>query len=271
MLKTELEGILHEEVLALLPKGFQVIGDVAVLTLPSSLYEFRTTIARALVSRHRNIRTVLGRQTPVKGEFRVAEMEILAGDRTIANYCEFGYRYRLDVTRVFFSARMASERRRVWMQVEPGEQVLVPFSGIGPSVIPIADRGAFVVAVEKNPDACLWLIRNIRQNRVEGRVLLLEGDVENHLPRLGMKFDRAVIPAPYSLDASLFLVAPLIRPGGWIHLYTFKKKAQIPGLVSEYEGRGLRVERVRPCGNVAPGVNRWAFDMQKDEAFPTRG
>ena len=35
------------------------------------------------------------------------------------------------------------------------------------------------------------------------------------------------------------------------------------GLKKSYEDLGLEVLLCRRCGNVAPNVRRWAFDMQK--------
>jgi tRNA (guanine37-N1)-methyltransferase len=80
---------------------------------------------------------------------------------------------------------------------------------------------------------------------------------------LTMAADRAVVPAPYGMDNALELLAPLVKKGGVLHFYTFKKKHQIDGLIDEYKTMGLEVELCRRCGNVAPAVSRWAFDLIK--------
>jgi len=76
-------------------------------------------------------------------------------------------------------------------------------------------------------------------------------------------FDRAVVPIPYGKDEILDSISPIVKPGGAIHFYTFKKRHQIDGLIQEFEEKGLAVEFHRRCGNVAPGVSRWAFDLVK--------
>lgn len=53
------------------------------------------------------------------------------------------------------------------------------------------------------------------------------------------------------------------KKGGALHFYTFKKKHQIEGLIERYVTMGLGVELCRRCGNVAPAVSRWAFDLRK--------
>ena len=79
---------------------------------------------------------------------RTAGYDILAGNTTVTLHREFGFAFRLDVSRVFFNTRLAYERMRVIDQTESGERVFVPFCGVGPFAIPAAAKGAAVVAVE---------------------------------------------------------------------------------------------------------------------------
>jgi tRNA (guanine37-N1)-methyltransferase len=55
----------------------------------------------------------------------------------------------------------------------------------------------------------------------------------------------------------------MVKVGGWLHFYTFEKRDQIEALRRGYENMGLKVMQYRRCGNVAPGVSRWVFDMVK--------
>jgi len=80
---------------------------------------------------------------------------------------------------------------------------------------------------------------------------------------LKQNFDRAIVPTPYGMDSILEIVMRKVKKRGRIHFYTFKKHEQIEGLQNSYEEMGLEVELFRRCGNVAPGVSRWAFDMTK--------
>lgn len=246
-----------------IPSGFHIIGDIAVLSLPSHLNKYRKQVAGAILSRHHNIHAVVSKNPIPRGEFRVSRMELVAGSGTTTVCREYGFSYRLDVARTFYSSRLASERRRVWMQVEKDERVLVPFAGVGPYAIPAAKRGARVTAIEKNPDACHFFRENTSRNRVESHILLIEGDLEETIPSLGPGFDRAIIPAPYGCDHAHSIVAPLVRTGGILHLYTFGIASQIPTLVKEYAGSGFRICCVRRCGNVAPGISRYVFDLEK--------
>jgi tRNA (guanine37-N1)-methyltransferase len=76
-------------------------------------------------------------------------------------------------------------------------------------------------------------------------------------------FDRAVVPTPYGMDKILETVTHAVRTEGVVHFYTFKKKQQIDRLSKKYEDMGFEIGLCRMCGNVAPGVSRWAFDLVK--------
>jgi tRNA (guanine37-N1)-methyltransferase len=156
---------------------------------------------------------------------------------------------------------MAYERMRVIGQVEPGESVLVPFAGVGPYAIPAAAKGAEVVAVEQNPDAYHWLCENVRLNKVTRKITAIEGDAFDVALLPNLRFDRAIIPAPYSMDTILDVLAPCVARDGMIHFYTFKKRYQIPKLVEDYRKKGFDLTYYDSCGTVAPGVSRFVFDM----------
>lgn len=252
-----------ESLLHLVPNKYEVIGDVAVIVIPPQLQAYRHVIAKTITEQRKNIRTVLNKVAMLEGEARLGGYETLYGSETITLHREYGHLYRLDVRRVFFNTHLSYERFRVASKVRHDEHVLVPFSGVGPFVIPAAVRGAMVTAVDNNPMACQWLAGNVKLNHVEKFISIIQGDAQ-FIPRmLNAGFDRAIIPTPYGMDQFLWDIAGMVREGGIIHFYTFKKPHQISGLVEEYERNGLEVEFHRRCGNVAPGVSRWVFDLIK--------
>lgn len=265
-LRERLKGIIPEDDLTLLSNRFNIIGDIAILSIPPEMEIYKMDIAKTIVSRHRKIKTVLNKLSKLEGNRRVASYEILAGNETITVHKEFGFRYRLDLREVFFNSHLSYERRRVALKVKPGERVIVPFCGVGPYVVPVAAAGARVIAIDSNSDACKWLAENVSLNRVEDNVDLIKGDALGvaDMPNLRhLKFDRAIIPTPYGVDRALDILSHLVKNKGAIHFYTFRKKHQIDGLIAKYENSGLDVEFYRSCGNVAPGVSRWVFDLVK--------
>jgi tRNA (guanine37-N1)-methyltransferase len=260
-LKDLLRGSIPDDALARFSGHFDVIGDIAIVALPPELEEYKTTIAETILASRRNIYTVLNKVNKVQSDARTASYEILAGDTTITRYREFGFQYRFDVTKVFFNIHMAYERMRVTDQVEPGEAVLVPFCGVGPFAIPAAARGARVVAIEQNPEAYAWLQENIALNRV--RITTINGDARDTGLLPDTHFDRIIIPAPYGMDSILDVLSPFAGTDGMIHFYTFGARNGIPALIEDYAKKGFDLTYYNSCGNVAPGISRWVFDLVK--------
>lgn len=262
-LKEQLKNILPGPALGSLSDRFDVIGNIAVLSLPEELTGYRFVIADAVISSRPTIWTVLNKITCLKGSDRTAQFEILAGSDTVTLHHEYGFTYQLDVRTVFYNPRLASERKRVTDQVHPGERVLVPFCGVGPYVIPAAARGATVVAVEQNPEACRWLEKNVLLNGLEDRVTISSGDAFDTSLLPSGAFDRAIIPTPYGMDAIFDIIAPRVKPGGMIHFYTFCNLDQSDALAEEFASRGFELVIKKRCGNVAPGISRWVYDLIK--------
>ena len=263
-LKEKLQGVVPEECQSLLSNRFHVIGNIAILTLPPELAGYKTKIAKAVLSSGKSIHTVLNKTTKLQGERRVADFELLAGlGNTVTTHKEFGFLYRLDVANVFFNSHLGYERMRVASAVLAGEDVLLPFAGVGPFAVPLAARGAVVLALEKSREACLYLSENARLNRVEKMIAIINADAFHMAKLLRKDFHRAVIPAPYGADGILETVLPLVKSRGILHFYTFKKLHQIEPLKKSYQDLGLEVMQARRCGNVAPGVSRWVFDLAK--------
>jgi tRNA (guanine37-N1)-methyltransferase len=196
---------------------FHVIGDIAIVSIPSEMDDYKKAIAEALILRGRNIKTVLNKISKIKGDGRVALFEILAGDDTVTTHKEFGYFYRLNVAKVFFNTGLGYERRRVASKVRPSEMVLIPFCGIGPFAVPVAFRGAKVVALESSSEACGWLAENARLSGVEEDIIIIKGDAFSSAQMMKTEFDRAIVPTPYGRDEILEILMPMVKKGGMVH------------------------------------------------------
>jgi tRNA (guanine37-N1)-methyltransferase len=262
-LRHDCEGCVPPHLIPLVPARFDIIGDIAVLGLPSPVLPYSGAIVATILRRNKTIRTVVNKTGKTGGEGRTARYDLICGGPTTTLHRESGFMYRLDIQEVFFAPRLAAERRRVAGLVQPGEAVLVPFAGIGPFAVPAAARGGAVTAVEKSPSAYRWLMENAVNNSVADRMILINGDAYDLslLPR--RDYDRAIVPAPYGQEMVVEPISTVVRPGGTIHLYLFKKKCQLPYLLGSLADNGLTALRCKRCGNVAPGVNRWVLDLEK--------
>src|SRR3990172_7716846 len=112
-LRDFLKDKLQEEKLLLLPKGFELIGDIAIIDLPPSLDNEKYLIAQALVSFSKNVKVVLLKKNKRAGQRRTANLEILLGDRTTTVHRENGCLFHVDIAKTYFSAKMYFERNRI--------------------------------------------------------------------------------------------------------------------------------------------------------------
>jgi len=220
----ELSGKLTESEAAELVASFDIVGDIAVMEIPEALEKKEKLIADAVLKNHHNIRVVAKKTGATSGEFRIRPVGVIAGEnRTLTVYREGGCEFELDLNKTYFSPRLGTERGRIADAVRIGENVLVPFAGVGPFAIRIAkkDPSANVVGIELNPDAADYFRENIARNRCEN-VTVICGDVKKLLPGEYVGWaDRVAMPLPK--DASEFLAnaIPCLKSGGILHYYSF--------------------------------------------------
>lgn len=179
--RAELADRLDPEELALLPAGYQVVGDVALVDLPGELDDIAERVGAAY-GEALPVATVLDRARIV-GERREPATRHLWGDReTETVHLEHGIAYALDPARVMFSPGNKGERRRIAGMDLDGVRVVDLFAGVGQLALPAAVAGAEVVACETNPTAAAYLEDNAERNGLAGRVEVREGDCREVAP-----------------------------------------------------------------------------------------
>ncbi|EEB74761.1 class I SAM-dependent methyltransferase family protein [Thermococcus sp. AM4] len=222
----------------LLPSSFDIIGDIAIIELPEELMPYGRAIGEAILRVHRHIKAVFAKGSKVEGEYRVRELIHLAGEkRTETLHRENGIRLRLDVAKVYFSPRLATERMRIFRKAKPGEVVFDMFAGVGPYSILLARKAKLVFAVDLNPWAIRYLEENIRLNKVYNVVPIL-GDVRKVAGKL--MADRVIMNLPKFADRFLREAMLSVRNGGVVHYYGFGPEED---LYSEHEAKIKAVAR----------------------------
>jgi len=197
--------------------GYERLGEIVILDEDDP--ERAREIADAVMASDLPAETVLDRASKVKGEQRVREWTVLAGDGTETVHREHGCEFVLDLADVYFSPRLATERHRVVEQVREGEHAFDMFAGVGPFVVPIAERGATAVGVDVNPDAIEYLRENARRNGVADRVTAIEGDVRKVAPEYADWADRIVMNLPHSAESFLDTAIELAGDDAVLHYY----------------------------------------------------
>lgn len=213
---------------------FDSIGSkekaVAIVEIPEGVDE--KVVAEDIMKKNKNIKSVLKKVSERKGELRLREYELIAGDAdTEVVHREYGFLLKLDPKKVYFSPREATERQRIAEQVKAKEMVLVMFSGICPFAIAIAKKQPEVekiYAVELNLDAHNYAKKNVSTNKLSHKINLIHGDVREVAKKYVGKFDRVVMPLPLGSESFLDVaVSCLKKKGGVIHFYNWGKEEDL--------------------------------------------
>ncbi|MFB6173565.1 MAG: class I SAM-dependent methyltransferase family protein [Halobacteriales archaeon] len=182
-------------------------------------------LADAIVASDVPVETVLNRASEIRGTERVREWEVLAGSGTRTVHREYGCEFAVDLAEVYFSPRLATERHRVVEQATAGERAIDMFAGVGPFAVPLAKRGATVVASDVNPTAVDYLRENARRNGVADRVTAIQGDARDIVGEYGEWADRLVMNLPHTADEFLPTAVALAGADCTVHYYDIQNEA----------------------------------------------
>jgi tRNA (guanine37-N1)-methyltransferase len=271
-LKEELAGKLTKKQMGFLRTGFDIIGDVAVIEIPEELESKKLVIAKALAKTQPHIRVVARKLSEREGTFRLRELEILVGKGTETVHRESGCLYKMDVAKVYFSPREATERERIARQVKPKETVMVLFAGVGPYAIMIAkkSKSGKIYAIEINPNAVKYMRENVRLNKAQEKVEPILGDVKKASKPYYGKCDRVIMPLPKEGYKFLPQAFSCLKPkGGIIHFYHYAHEDDLFGeaeslvrKAAQKAGRKIRILSRRKVLPYGPRVWKVCLDIK---------
>jgi tRNA (guanine37-N1)-methyltransferase len=269
-LKTVIQKDLSKKELSFLRRAFDTIGSIAVLEIPEELREKEKPIAGAILKINKNIKTVLKKAGIHETEFRTQKMVYLAGKRTKETvHKEHNTRIKLNVETVYFSPRLATERKRIADQVRPGESILVMFSGCAPypCVIAKTTKAKEITGIELNPEGHKYALENTKLNKIKN-ITLFNGDVAEIVPRLKKKFDRIIMPLPKSAGDFLDTAFHTSKPGTIVHFYAFEEEGKFneahKRIKSEAKKHNIKYKILKTikCGQQSPKTFRICVDFE---------
>jgi tRNA (guanine37-N1)-methyltransferase len=210
--------------------SYERLGEVVILDEDDP--DRAGAVAAAVMNSDLPAESVVNRASKVKGDHRVRDWDVLAEEGTEPSrgsdgsssgtetvHREYGHEFALDLSTVYFSPRLATERYRVVETVAEDERVIDMFAGVGPYAVPMATRGASVVAADLNPDAVAYLRENARRNGVADRITAVEGDVRDLSAEYADWTDRLVMNLPHSADEFLATAVGLAGDDCLLHYY----------------------------------------------------
>mgnify|MGYP005629206073 FL=1 len=223
MLKKSLESILTLEESNELISAFDQIGNIIIVRIPDSLLIKKKIIGETLLDQVKIAKSVFYQSSAVEGNFRTRNLEILAGeDNTETEYKEFGCRFTVDVENAFFSPRLSTERERITNLIQDGEVMTNMFAGVGMfSIMAAKKKKCTVFSLDINPVASKLCEKNIKQNKLAGEVISINGDsTEIIKERLVDKSDRTLMLLPERSDEFLESAISTTKNNGIIHYYS---------------------------------------------------
>ncbi len=272
--KELLKKKLTKKEMELIPTSFDIVGSkekaVALIEIPKELEKKEKTIAKAIMQKHKNVKSVLKKSSPIKGVFRVREYKLIAGDKnTEVTHTESGCRFILDPRTSYFSPREGTERLRIAEKVLEGETIMVFFAGVGPFplVIEKKSKPKLILAVEINPMAVDYFLDNTKLNKSK-LIHIVLGDVRETVEDFYGKCDRVVMPLPETSIHFLEESLKCLKKHGTCHLYCFSeevylhdKKDEIDKIAKHMKKKikFTEVQKVLPYG---PRIWKYRIDFE---------
>jgi len=255
-----------KEELKLLPKGWQILGDIIIISIPSQLEIRKHEIGEALLQFYPRCKTVL-RLRRISGPYREPDVEIIAGNGTETIHKENRCRFKLDASKIMFSPGNLDERKRM-SKLGKDEIIVDMFAGIGYFSIPMAvhSRPERIIAIEVNPLAYRYLCENVKLNKVEDIIQPMHGDCAIKTP-VGIA-DRAIMG---NFEASHYLAHGInaLKSGGILHYHettpeklVFSRPIKRITSAANELSRALKVQRCRKVKKYSPGVWHVVVDAQ---------
>src|ERR687886_1176506 len=228
ILKTILKDILPPEDISKLYSAFDIVGSIIIIKIPDSLNSKKQIIADTILTNVKSAKSVFAQTSAVQGDYRIRRLEHLAGDNSvITEYKEHRCRFKVDVTKTYFSPRLSTERMRVYKMITDNEIITNMFAGVGTYSILIAknNKSCRVYSIDSNPVANQLALINAKLNKVQERVIPICGDArEIILKQLRGTSTRVLMPLPEKAKEFVdSAVLALREKKGMIHYFAHIK------------------------------------------------
>ncbi|MBY9017196.1 MAG: class I SAM-dependent methyltransferase family protein [Candidatus Lokiarchaeota archaeon] len=282
-----LENTLPNDVLNIIPRSYDVIGNIAIVEFDRFLelsqkksIKYKNQVASAIIHVNKGLKSVYEKKSEIKGEYRLREFSILKGpDNPETIHKENKCLFKLDIKTTYFSPRLVYERNRIaTSQFNENENITDMFAGVGPFSIQIAkNHPVNIYSFDINPAACKYLEDNVRLNKVNDKITVHNLDVKNLVDTnstlgetLKNSMDRVIMNLPEKavnfLDVACFL---LKESGGIIHYYLFNEKSStieqtIQNLEKKFDEEKYHIVKIlssRKVKGYSPKIDLLSFDL----------
>ncbi len=241
------------------------IGDIAIIRLPEHLMNVKEKIANFIMQSNKNAKAIF-LDKGIFDEYRLRKLEFVAGEnRTETVHKEYGIKIMLDVARVYFSPRLATERMRVAKEIEEDAIIIDMFAGVAPFSLIMAKyaKPEKIYAIDKNPHAIKYAKINVEMNGMNNAIEVIEGDASRVIKKLPHA-NHIIMNLPHR---SFEYLPYAIEKGDIIHYYEIiergkeeKRKEDIIKLCRNY-GYNVKIKNVHVVGSYSPAKRKIGMDL----------
>ncbi len=226
MLKIELKKNedFPENLLDLLPRGYQELNHIAILNLKPEIRIYAQEIAESMHKILPALNAIWQRTGKIEGKYRQPQgLAHLWGDKkSEIIITENHVKYKFDFTKIMFAKGNVTERRILPTRIKEGEIIIDMFAGIGYFSLGMArtKKPKKIYSIEWNLVSFNYLCENIQLNHVDSIITPIFGDckeiLKDFVKENEIRADRIImglLPAPIDAIPSALSV---ITDGGVI-------------------------------------------------------
>ncbi len=241
--------------------SYDLVGEIAIIHRRDDSRSRK--LAKNIIESAPSVKAVF-LDVGITGKFRVRELRLLEGeDIRRTDYRENGIILTVDLSKVYFSPRLATERMRVARATRDGETVIDMFAGLGPFSILIAKlHSARVTAIDSNPDAIELLSANMSRNRLAGTIEAVCADSSEYMKGI-VNADRIIMNLPHDAGNFLKSAADSLKTGGTIHYYEICSIDRLVERMEMMRHLGLEVVSKREVHGYSKSDRMYALDLIK--------
>ncbi|NHK30195.1 MAG: hypothetical protein FK730_02510 [Asgard group archaeon] len=247
-------------------RSFDIIGEIIVIFIPNFMDSKKKEIGKYLMTLYPKIKAVYSETTKAEGIFRIQLKELIAGEGSETIHIENKLKFKLDITKVFFSPRQITERMELIRYIPDNSNVCVLFSGIGPIPIYLAKftKATKIIGIELNTIAHKFSCENLLLNKIQN-VQLINGDVRTILPELAQKilFDIIVMPEPKDTKNFVKYTIKALKKEGLLISYITSSEMELENKLSELTEIGFSIEQIKRSLEIAPKIWRFIIISKK--------
>jgi tRNA (guanine37-N1)-methyltransferase len=155
--------------------------------------------------------------------------------------------------------------------VKEGETIIDMFAGVAPFGLVICKRARpkVVYSIDLNPEAELFVKKNMELNRIEN-IVPITGDAAEAIADLPVA-DRVVMNLPQTADMYLIDALSKTKTGGTIHLHKVIERSELDDFIermrknADSNGFGISVDEITELKTYSPTMSVYVFDIRREK------